>query len=228
MKSDSISIKLQELFDLLKSGALSQEEYDLLKSRIINQDSEEELSNINIGKEPQISQSTESNKPIDIETLVNENINSPSEKLVTTKKSKKLWLIMLVVVALAIISLIVNRTLFFSNKSTKLYKIGNDTISANLLPPVGLYERDNGNGKKVYINIIDKDGAMIIQTGDVLNMLENMEDSEVVKLGQDTTTTIIGLTGLMWTIQYKGFGKLEEIVSGATIEGVPEEYIKVK
>jgi len=36
MSSDSISTKLQELFDLLKSGALSQDEYDLLKSELLN------------------------------------------------------------------------------------------------------------------------------------------------------------------------------------------------
>lgn len=35
MGNDSISSKLQELFDLLKSGAINQEEYDLLKSQLL-------------------------------------------------------------------------------------------------------------------------------------------------------------------------------------------------
>ena len=35
MDNDSISSKLQELFDLFKSGALSKEEYDQLKSQIL-------------------------------------------------------------------------------------------------------------------------------------------------------------------------------------------------
>jgi uncharacterized protein (TIGR02145 family) len=37
MTNDSISNKLSELFDLFKSGALTQEEYDQLKSEIVNQ-----------------------------------------------------------------------------------------------------------------------------------------------------------------------------------------------
>ncbi len=36
MKEDSISNKLQELFDLLKSGALDREEYNLLKKKLID------------------------------------------------------------------------------------------------------------------------------------------------------------------------------------------------
>ncbi len=36
MPNDSIATKLQELFDLFKSGALNKEEYDQLKSEIIS------------------------------------------------------------------------------------------------------------------------------------------------------------------------------------------------
>jgi uncharacterized protein (TIGR02145 family) len=36
MSDDSISTKLQELFDLFKSGALSQDEFDLIKSELLN------------------------------------------------------------------------------------------------------------------------------------------------------------------------------------------------
>jgi tetratricopeptide (TPR) repeat protein len=36
MKEDSISTKLQELFDLYKSGALDKQEYDLLKAELLN------------------------------------------------------------------------------------------------------------------------------------------------------------------------------------------------
>jgi hypothetical protein len=36
MSNDSVSTKLQELFDLFNSGALSQDEYDMLKSELLN------------------------------------------------------------------------------------------------------------------------------------------------------------------------------------------------
>lgn len=36
MSDDSVSIKLQKLFDLFKAGALSKDEYNLLKSELLN------------------------------------------------------------------------------------------------------------------------------------------------------------------------------------------------
>jgi len=145
MSNDSVSTKLQELFDLYKSGALSNEEYDLLKSELIGKEKAAESNpdkqgikknlehDIQESKEEELSENKES-EPVKAETTVSKgevvekheqqgiDITEP----VKEKKRNKVWLIaisiMLSVLAIFLIFKFSHTTSIISGEEEHILK----------------------------------------------------------------------------------------------------------
>lgn len=81
MEINSLSAKLRELFDLLKSGALSQEEYDTLKAKLLNS---------NISDTPEVNLAQDSTDNFQPNQNVEKGKNSSGQdELTATNKPKK-------------------------------------------------------------------------------------------------------------------------------------------
>jgi uncharacterized protein (TIGR02145 family) len=98
MTKESISIKLSELFDLFKSGALTNEEYDRLKRQVLSEGGVENA-------EPEKKQEQETVKTPD--------------KPIQEKKGSKIWILAItVIVLLAVVFLLFKNTLFSSKSES--------------------------------------------------------------------------------------------------------------
>lgn len=115
MSNETISSKLQELFDLYNSGAISQEEYNLLKSEILNVGSNSD-SKPKESKSQAIHQNEVNKNLIDGNHFeaapIQEKIQEPPitiipNKPVQEKKGRKIWLYSLIGVVCIIIMIVI-------------------------------------------------------------------------------------------------------------------------